>query len=146
MRTSFEYYLLSALLILLVHASSSQVNNETNEANAITSATASIIATTTTTTTTFAINKPMLRVKRPLSANYTRRPGERLRLECEFELVNHQNEIGTDMSVSDDEDATDPLAELTPQDFTLYWVKNYQELVQTRKGVVHVIRKNMSIM
>jgi hypothetical protein len=143
MRKTFELHLqAAALLILLVQVSLSQMNNKTNE-NGNTSSPATTETTAPFTTTTTKISKPILRVKRPLSANYTRRPGERLRLECEFELIN--NDLN-DMSMSGDEDATDPLVELAPQDFTLYWVKNYQELVQTRKGVVHVIRKNMSIM
>jgi hypothetical protein len=67
-------------------------------------------------------------VKRPLIANYTRRQGERLRLECEFEFINGDQPF------------------FNPNDFTLYWVKNYQELLHSKKGLIHIIRKNMTSM
>ncbi len=61
-----------------------------------------------------------------MQTNYTRKAGERLRLECQFEYI------------------TDKSSSFNSNDFTLYWVKNYQELLQTKKGFVHVFRKNMS--
>lgn len=76
------------------------------------------------TTTKPNLNK--FHVKKPLNSNYTRKVGERIRLECEFEYSSSENSI------------------LNQNDFTLYWVKNYQELVQPKKGLVHIIRKNMS--
>ena len=76
-----------------------------------------------------AIQKPLLRIKTALQSNYTRKAGERLRLECQFEYL------------TDDEATL-----FNSNDFTLYWVKNYQELLQTKKGFVHVLRKNMSTM
>ena len=86
--------------------------------------------TNTSTTTTSA--PTLFHVKRPLAANYTRRQGERLRLECDFEFLNgHTDQHDTFFN---------------PNDFTLYWVKNYQELLHTKKGLVHIIRKNMTSM
>ena len=72
--------------------------------------------------------QPQLRLKKPLPSNYTRKPSERLRLECEFEYTT----TAADTS------------QLNPTDFTLYWVKNYQELLHTKKGVLHILRKNMT--
>lgn len=80
--------------------------------------------TNSTTTDSPTQSTNSIRVRKPLSLNYTRKAGDRIRLECEFEI-----------SVN-----------LNANDFTLYWVKNYQELLQTKKGFVHVIRKNMSSM
>ena len=68
-----------------------------------------------------------MRVKQPLHSNYTRKTGERLRLECDFEL-----HPATGSSPHN------------PNDFTIYWVKNYQELLQTKKGQIHVIRRNLT--
>lgn len=73
---------------------------------------------------------PILRVRKPLNANYTRRVGDRIRLECEFELVEYYD--------------SDP--EFSYGDFTLYWVKNYQELLHPKRGYVHIIRKNLTTM
>ena len=67
-------------------------------------------------------------MRRPLNTNYTRKSGERLRLECEFEYLPSPNEN----------------SHFTASDFTLYWVKNYQELIQSKKGIVSLIRKNLS--
>lgn len=77
-------------------------------------------------TTSVLIQTPQLIVKIPLQANYTRKAGERLRLECQFDYI------------------SDKSTPFNSNDFTLYWVKNYQELLQTKKGFVHVFRKNMS--
>ena len=70
--------------------------------------------------------KPELSILTSLASNYTRITGERIRLSCDFKLT--------------------PTTTLyNPNDLTIYWVKNYQELMQTKKGhQVHVIRKNLS--
>ena len=68
-------------------------------------------------------------VRRALASNYTRHAGERIRLECEF--------VYTAASSSE-------ANAFNHNDFTLYWVKNYQELLRTRKGVIHVLRRNMT--
>jgi hypothetical protein len=88
-----------------------------------------LISTENTTTTTATTNSNgattnYVKIKKPLNLNYTRKSGERIRLECEFETSSNLNS----------------------NDFTLYWVKNYQELIQTKKGFVHVLRKNMTSM
>jgi len=80
--------------------------------------------TTTTTSTTNESATNYIKIKKPLNLNYTRKSGERIRLECEFEISSNLN----------------------ANDFTMYWVKNYQELIQTKKGFVHVLRKNMTSM
>ena len=79
---------------------------------------------TTTTSTTNESATNYIKIKKPLNLNYTRKSGERIRLECEFEISSNLN----------------------ANDFTMYWVKNYQELIQTKKGFVHVLRKNMTSM
>ncbi|CAF0723445.1 unnamed protein product [Brachionus calyciflorus] len=81
----------------------------------------------TNTTTVTTSNQPitLLKIKRPLNLNYTRKVGERIRLECDFELVN-------------------PTTSINPNDLTLYWVKNYQELIQPKRSQIQIIRKNMS--
>lgn len=71
-------------------------------------------------------NKTHLRIKRPLMANYSRRAGERVRFDCEFEL-------STSLSVQ-------------PSEISLYWVKNYQEIIQPKRGETTVVRRNLSTM
>jgi len=66
-----------------------------------------------------------LSILTPLAANYTRNTGERVRLTCDFKL-------------------TPATLTYSPGDLTIYWVKNYQELLQTKKGRIHVVRKNLS--
>lgn len=67
----------------------------------------------------------IFRVKRPLVSNYTRKSNEKIRFECEFEYLNSEKQF-------------------KPSDFTLYWVKNYQEILSQKKGYVSIIRKNMT--
>jgi len=68
---------------------------------------------------------PQLSILNPLASNYTRNTGERIRLTCDFKL-------------------TPATIIYNQNDFTIYWVKNYQELLQTKKGHTNVIRKNLS--
>jgi hypothetical protein len=103
-QTLFAYILFSIVISPIV-----QANNSTSEP-----------FLTSTTTENQVVQ---LRIKRPLNANYTRKVGERVRLECEFEYPNGY---------------------LNPSDLTLYWVKNYQELIQNRRGFVHVLRRNFT--
>ncbi len=86
-----------------------------------------LFSTTEQIQTTHQVPTSQLRVKTPLVANYTRKVGERLRLECQFEYIGPADK-----------------SPFNGNDFTLYWVKNYQELLQTKKGSVHVFRKNMT--
>lgn len=63
-------------------------------------------------------------ISQGMNKNYTRQTGGRLRLVCDFQL--------------------EPIVDYSPSDLTIYWVKNYQELLQSKKGHVHVIRKKLS--
>jgi hypothetical protein len=86
----------------------------------------SILDSTTDQSTT-STKPSTIQIKHGLNANYTRKYGERVRFECEFEY-------------------TDTTRQINPNDLTLYWVKNYQELLHSKKGFVHIIRKNMTTM
>ncbi|RNA44299.1 tyrosine- kinase transmembrane receptor ROR1 [Brachionus plicatilis] len=74
-----------------------------------------------------ATTKTSLHIKRPLSSNYSRRIGERVRLDCEFSVDG-------------------PLTPLQLSDISLYWIKNYQEIIQPKRGETTIIRRNLSTM
>ena len=69
--------------------------------------------------------RPKLQIIQPLNANYSRKVGERLRLTCSFKLVPSTVQYGKN-------------------DLTIYWVKNYQELMQTKKGKVSVVQRDLN--
>lgn len=117
--TTIGKYLVAILMVQMICLITTVVNAE----NA-----------TTASATPLSSLLPSIRVRKPLSANFTRRVGERIRLECEFELA--------DSSSNDDKRHQS----LSYADFTLYWVKNYQELLHPKKNYVQILRKNLTSM
>ena len=113
-----KHFIVLALCLTLAH--SIEINHNFQQLNQTTTEEIADEETSTQIAPT-----SLLVVKRPLNTNFTRKFGERVRLECEFDYLDHEKQVN-------------------PNDFTLYWVKNYQEMLHSKKGFVHVIRKNLT--